>query len=295
MNINSFSSLAACVAAIFLNFCLPASYGQSLAGGNFTFGFRTTNGLSYNLQQATNLGASYWEWMTNITASSSNTVFITPVTNSPQQFFRLAQTLVPSGLVAYYPFQGNANDFSGYGNNAIIASNLVYQTGEAGLAATFDGISSYCEVAESPSVILTNYVSITAWVNPTQENGLECIVDKDYNFQGYNLYLVGSQVIMRISGALGSTATQGGTVPLNTWSHVAGVFDGTNILIYVNGGLAASQSSSFGLINSPKDLYIGMWGYPGSGRQFPGQMEYIRVYNRALSQAEVQSLSTSGQ
>jgi hypothetical protein len=94
-----------------------------------------------------------------------------------------------SHLVAYYPFHGDGQDLSGNGNNAIVTKNVVFQPGEDGLAATFDGSSSYFQVAESSSLMLTGPLTIAAWVNPGREDDLNCIVDKDYGLIGYNLYL----------------------------------------------------------------------------------------------------------
>jgi hypothetical protein len=197
-----------------------------------------------------------------------------------------------SHLVAYYPFHGDGQDLSGNGNNAIVTKNVVFQPGEDGLAATFDGSSSYFQVAESSSLMLTGPLTIAAWVNPGREDDLNCIVDKDYGLIGYNLYLNNGGVDMRISSTAGTSSVTAGSVPLNVWSHVAGVYTGSQILIYVNGRLVG-QTAAGSLSNCSKDLYIGMWG--AGGRYFQGQIENVRIYSGDLSAAEVQALASSRQ
>jgi fibronectin-binding autotransporter adhesin len=62
-----------------------------ISGGSFTFSFGTTNGLGYTVQQNTNLATSNWTYFTNIIGNGSLYQIITPVTNPPQNFFRVRQ------------------------------------------------------------------------------------------------------------------------------------------------------------------------------------------------------------
>lgn len=216
-----------------------------------------------------------------------------PVTSDPVKFFRISQQMNLSlGLVAYYTFEGNASDLSGNTNNAAVTNHVTFVPGISGLAASFDGSTSYIQVNESPSLELAGPMTISAWVNPSAEGSLNCIVDKDYSFLGYNLYLQNGGVEMRVSSTQGTATVTGGSVPLNTWSHVAGVFSGSQILVYLNGSLVGQVAAPAGLSNYSKNLYIGVWGAPGSGRFFQGQIDNLRIYNRPLYQAEVQALAS---
>src|SRR6516225_4485763 len=123
------------------------------------------------------------------------------------KFLRISQQMNLSlGLVAYYTFEGNANDLSGNTNNAAVTNDVTFVPGISGLAASFDGSTSYIQVNESPSLELAGPMTITAWVNPAAEGSLNCIVDKDANFLGYNLYLQNGGVQMRISSTGGTAA-----------------------------------------------------------------------------------------
>ncbi|MBQ40842.1 MAG: hypothetical protein CME15_00135 [Gemmatimonadetes bacterium] len=76
-----------------------------------------------------------------------------------------------------------------------------------------------------------------------------------------------------------------GGLSCGTWSHVAATYDGATMRWYVNGTLIGSQAAAGGmLINDP--VQIGGWS-GNSGEQFTGDMDEVRVWNRALSAAEI--------
>jgi hypothetical protein len=256
-------------------------------------------GTTCAVQSATSLAAADFTnvpGLGNIPVTNTLMTLNVPLTSDPVRFFRISQQINLSlGLVAYYTFEGNVNDLSGNTNNAAVTNNVTFVPGISGLAASFDGNSSYIQVNESPSLMLAGPMSISAWVNPSAEGSLNCIVDKDFGFIGYNFYLQNGGVQMRISSTQGTATVTAGNVPLNTWSHVAGVYTGSQILVYLNGTLVGQTPVSTGLSNFSKNLYIGMWGPPGSGRFFQGQMDNVRIYNRPLYAAEVHALATSHQ
>ena len=71
-------------------------------------------------------------------------------------------------------------------------------------------------------------------------------------------------------------------IPTGTWTHIAGTYDGANLRLYVNGVLVKTQARTGTIFSSPNPLYIG-----GKGSQFSGLIDEVRVYNRALSAAEI--------
>jgi hypothetical protein len=83
-------------------------------------------------------------------------------------------------------------------------------------------------------------------------------------------------------------AAGGNSVPLNTWTHVAATFDGATLRIFHNGQLSASQASAGAIDVASGVLRIGgndIW--PNEG--FPGVIDEVRIYNRALSSTEIQA------
>src|SRR5689334_13947336 len=81
-------------------------------------------------------------------------------------FTSYAQVNLSAGLVAYYPFNGNANDESGNGNNAVFnnASLTNDRNGVARSAYNFNGSSQYMRIKNSPSINFNGAFSISAWV-----------------------------------------------------------------------------------------------------------------------------------
>jgi hypothetical protein len=79
-----------------------------------------------------------------------------------------------------------------------------------------------------------------------------------------------------------------GALPLNTWSHLAGTYDGTTMHLYLNGVLVASLAQSGNIGTSLGSLMIG--GNPlSAGKNFTGKIDEVRIYNRALGASEIQT------
>src|SRR5262249_7873765 len=76
-------------------------------------------------------------------------------------------------------------------------------------------------------------------------------------------------------------------LPLNTWSHLAETYDGSSLKLYVNGVLVSSRALTGSITTSGSPLRIG--GNSVWGEYFNGLIDEVRVYNRALSQGEVQA------
>jgi hypothetical protein len=197
----------------------------------------------------------------------------------------ISRASLSSGLAAYYPFNGNANDESGNNNNGIVygASLTTDRFGNANSAYDFNGSSSYIRVPRSGSLDLTGPVTMTAWIYPRNVSGLTAVVEKETSATGYNVHLDGGKLHVRIDGSSMSV----GTVSSNTSYLVAGVYDGTKIKAYINGVNVGEVNESLPTGIAGKDLYIGSFE---GGRLFNGVIDEVRIYNRALSVDELQAL-----
>jgi hypothetical protein len=209
----------------------------------------------------------------------------------------------PSNLVAAYAFSEGAGtttaDSSGNNNNGTITNATWTTAGKHGNALQFNGQSnSYVTVSPSSSLNLTTALSIEGWVNPSTldslNQGWSAVVSKEHqnsaNDISYALYaaqgtgtgpalhvLIGSQDI-----GVGASSV----LPLNTWTFLAGTYDGSTLSIYVNGVLAASLPVSGAIFVTSDPLRIGGdW----SGEMFTGIIDDVRIYNSALSQTQLQA------
>jgi hypothetical protein len=200
----------------------------------------------------------------------------------------------PSDLAAAYNFNGSGatlTDGSGRGNHGTISGAAWTSAGKYGGALTFDGTNDWVTVADSASLDLTTGMTLEAWVRPTAIDGWRTVFLKER--PGNLVYAIFANTgNNRPSGEIGTAGgnfdVRGtGQLPLNTWTHLAVTFDGVTLRLYVNGALVRSKAVAGSLLASSGQLVIG--GSSVWGEYFKGQIDEVRVYNRARSTSEIQS------
>ena len=212
--------------------------------------------------------------------------------------FHAGSTLAQSALVAAYTFNEGAGttvaDLSGNGNTGTISGAIWTTSGKFGNALVFNGTSAQVTVANSASLRLTTGMTLEAWVYPTTApTGWRAIIDK--NVDGY--YLMASTDVGNRLGAggmwtAGNQNTIGPSVlPANIWTHLATTFDGAMVRVFVNGVQVASQAQTTPLAPTTGTLQIGGDSYPTE--YFAGRIDEVRIYNRALTAAQIQADMTT--
>ena len=156
----------------------------------------------------------------------------------------------------------------------------------------FDGVNDLVNINHSTSLNLTSAFTLEAWVRPTNVAGWRDILMKEIpGNQSYSLYATDGPNGPAASYANVNSevsARGGGTLPLNTWTHVASTFGGGSLKLYINGVLVNTQSLTGNVRTSTLPLRIGgnlIW----TDENFAGQIDEVRVYNRSLTQAEIQA------
>jgi hypothetical protein len=207
----------------------------------------------------------------------------------------------PSGLVAAWGFEEGAGttttDVSGSNLIGTISGASWSAAGRFGNALSFDGVNDWVTVADNNVLDLTTGMTIEAWVNPTINNGWETILMKETTGElAYALYSDNNgndsggprrpAVWIRQGGTSYGTAGTSQT-PVGNWTHIAATYDGSVLRIYENGLLANSLSriGSINVTGSP----LRMGGNSVWSEWFNGLIDEVRIYNRALSAAEIQS------
>jgi hypothetical protein len=220
-----------------------------------------------------------------------------------------SQSFLTNGLIAYYPFNGNANDESGNTNNGSVlgATLTTDRLGETNSAFLFDGVASAITVLDSTPLRLsgTDY-TICAWVFETQRNSdyQDCIISKrgSGNGDGWFLSIRGirvsansgttGHVYYQLSGGADPIALSTSQLSLNVWHPVAVVYRSSvnSLQIFTDGNLD-STTSNFPSPNASTQAHLNI-GSDSSGQNyyFHGKIDDIRIYNRALSLVEVQQL-----
>jgi hypothetical protein len=201
---------------------------------------------------------------------------------------------VPTGLVAAYGFDEasgtTALDASGSGNPGTI-SGATRVTGRAGGALSFDGVNDWVTVADAASLDLTTGMTLEAWVNPTQLNGLWRTVLLKETGGGMAYALYAGDDAGRPSGHVWSTseldAHGPAALPLDTWSHVAMTYDGATVRLYVGGTQVATRAATGAARVTTGALRIG--GNAVWAEWFAGRIDEVRVYNRALTAPQIQA------
>jgi hypothetical protein len=213
-----------------------------------------------------------------------------------------AQNILVDGLVAYYPFNGNANDESGNGNNAV-ENNAMLVTdrfGNAQRAYSFDGVDDHIKVPDAPNFHITNSLTISAWV----KLGSQAIDYQNIVSRWYNNGVSAASYVLEIdqnnkkpqfrhvgpTGLVGTTANH--DIILNTWTHIVGSYDGNYTRIYIDGKLSTSVPNTGAISNASAPLMIGR--HENNSNPFNGAIDDIRIYNRALSESEIDSLNHVG-
>lgn len=216
------------------------------------------------------------------------------------------------GLIAYYPFNGNAADGSGHGYDGIVhgAALATDLFGKTNRAFSFDGTNSWIEL---PSNVFSNYQAFTLslWFNPSRlpdsaDHDHEAAMLLSRGRNNFELSLgappfvdTGIRFLPRQMDGVGTVRdARDAAVQTNVWQHVVAVFDNTTQIsrIYVN-ALNQAISAQYGPDN-PDDSQAPRLGMRYDGTvPFQGRMDNVRIYDRALSAQEIARLNAveSGQ
>jgi hypothetical protein len=221
-----------------------------------------------------------------------------PVAQSMALFVRSAPDLsnsLPDGCVAYYPFEGDAVDFSDHGNNGTMYGTS-WVDGVYGSGLYFNGSSSYVSIPNSGSFAIANGLSLCAWIKPEKGNMWYRIVGKANSGNYDNDWLIGvamsGGVYFSIWKDQNQFYTDGKTaLALNQWNHVAGAWDGSCMRIYLNGVLQKETVTVAPPVNnSTNPVIIGK--RPDNTYYFTGAMDEIMIINRGISAEEVEAIYT---
>ncbi len=206
------------------------------------------------------------------------------------------------GLVAYYPFNGNANDESGNGNNGTVngATLTSDRFGNANAAYSFDGVSNFLST-NSPIVVGQSSRSISLWMNSNgnTSNQQQVLIDEGGNVCGSGFAIVKHNSPENIKLDIGCNFVDADApITENEWMNIIVVYDNLmGVKIYINGVLSNLIYNSIGnfVVNSglENSLTIGKSRIPSDGFFYFGALDEIAIFNRALSSSEIQQLYTA--
>jgi hypothetical protein len=217
------------------------------------------------------------------------------------------------GLVAYYPFNGNANDESRNGHNETgnTATLTEDRFGNLNCAYHFDGYQEII-VPHSEELNIVGDMTLSAWFNsegPPEfrtahtiitKRSTEVIADFPYLFSINYQYEIPTDykkpIFVSGSGGTLQYLQSNNDVSNNIWNYIACVISGNNLKIFLNSDLVLNTiiDNQLRAVNTFPFL-IGSGGRTDKpAEQFVGKLDDIRIYNRALSESEIQALFNEG-
>ena len=207
-----------------------------------------------------------------------------------------------TGLVGWWPLDGNANDYLVYANGGT-ANSIVFSNAQIAIAATgsmpvanFNGVSSYVDAGNPASLQFSSGTTmvLSAWVKIINCNHAGAIIG--HGTSSYILYYYpAAGGTCNINFASSNVANIGTGVPITTgaWHNVVVVNNiGTNVYIYIDG----TQYGPYTFTNTysyTEDLRIGD-SQSDSGYFFNGSIADLQIYNTSLTQQQVQQLYAQG-
>jgi len=213
---------------------------------------------------------------------------------------------INDSLLLYLPFNGNANDASGNGNNGII-HNATLTTDRSDIfdkAYSFNGTDAYIEIPASTSlskIYTSGEVTIAAWIN----------IHNWYNnwnvfsvFEQYDPATDYGSILLEANWFSGGILFESGyntnyigcdyTWNFDVWHHLAVTYNNNtdSVKFYVDGILLSSKKYQEGFTPDPLNSYTIGRSLSGPDEYSNGKIDEVRIYNRALQDTEIMQLTT---
>ena len=190
-----------------------------------------------------------------------------------------------ANLVARYAFDGNANDTSGNGFNGTVEGNATYAAGVDGQAIVLDGIRQYVVVGsvgisgdmprtlsgwvKADTTDIVDWTNLFGFTSTTAGDALSFDMNKRGGENQYCIHAYGwERNIMAID---------------LEWHHLAATYDGTTVTWYGDGQFVGSEDH---ILNTEDNVQMGRRAHD-AGDHFPGALDEVRIYDRALSDEEI--------
>jgi hypothetical protein len=208
------------------------------------------------------------------------------------------------GLVGWWPFNGNANDESGNGNNGVVSGAILTEdrNGEPNKAYRFDGVNDYISstdfIPENPEQI-----TVSIWFNALLLGPSEnYIIDKSIDLnpgevnRNWGIRINGTSGLIGLEIRVNNSyqyTTSSQSIATETWNHLVFIFDGSTAKISCNNIDFISVQNAGILTPSNYPLSIGYFPHanmPPYGYFWNGNLDDVGIWNRALTEEEIEQL-----
>ena len=289
---------------------VPTVTGGTITSWQWSFGDgNTSGGTGSSVPSAIWSYANAGSYTVSLTVTGpggsitqTNPNFITVSASSSGSGTTSSSTI--NGLVAAYSFDNNGGtplDYSGNGYYGSALNAVTVPQGRFGSAMSFNGTNAWVSVGSKALLALSTGMTLEAWVYPTAAmSGLDTVVMKEQlataTTPGTATYLLAAnnsanQPMSAVWNGSEATVNGNTQIPPNQWTHLASTYDGQYQSLYVNGVLVETLPQTGPIATSTGSLRIG--GNSIWGGYFQGYIDEVRIYNRALSNAQIISDSTT--
>jgi len=206
-----------------------------------------------------------------------------------------------NGLVGWYPFNGNANDESGNGNNGIVNGSALTsdRNGNTNSAYSFDGLDDYISATpvlptgSAPRTVSCWFKTTSGSIPTSQFPDIQTMTGWGNPFGGPVIFpqqvIAPSGKAYFESGSSGNQLYSLTAVNNGVWHHIVTSYSGANtrVKMYVDGVL---QDSSALVTLGTASSYFGIGNAPWANVPFQGQIDDVAIWDRALTQQEITDL-----
>lgn len=205
--------------------------------------------------------------------------------------FSVAQEIAQESLVGYWPFDEGigkeVNDLSGNGNDGEFVESPKWVSGKYETALEFDGKGSYVLVPDNDSLDLTDAATYMVWFSLNEVPSSRKMRMMSKNDSVFVIFDFGSPDSLDFLVKPNNDFAESTTVDWNLgeWYHFAGTYGGDTLRIYINGKLEGETEGVPEIAPSDLELWIGADDW--NPNFFPGAIDEVRIYNKALTEVEI--------
>ncbi|MFT7233261.1 MAG: surface protein, partial [Cyclobacteriaceae bacterium] len=204
--------------------------------------------------------------------------------------------------LAFYPFNGDANDVSGNGNNGVVNAGVTFTSdrhGNAGASASFDGTTNAFIDLGATSIDFTSGLTFSVWSKSSATNAWERYVDMGETGGLNNVFFGRSFMLSTLVYQVFNGTEQvvnfevADAIVENQWQQYVVTHDvDQSIKIYVDGVLIGTGTGPLPVTATRTESYLGKSLFNGDGF-LQGELDEVRIYNKAITEAEVSALYQS--
>ncbi|HED36924.1 MAG TPA: T9SS type A sorting domain-containing protein, partial [Ignavibacteria bacterium] len=202
-------------------------------------------------------------------------------------------------LAAYYPFNGNADDFSGFNNNGIVHNVTLTadRFNNPNSAYYFNGVNSFIEVPSDSNLNFQKSITINFWIKIDNFPAREEYVISHGSYENRWKISILTDKYLRWTIHTSDTKNNGiidldseTKLKRNTWYNISVLYDGVDCEIYLNGNLDSFSPWSGSILKTSIPLTIGQMLPNNNNYNFNGILDDIRIYNYALPFQKIKEL-----